>query len=92
MRDTGGCAVYDEPGPRRFYLYRGDDVSGVSGRGRVAFGVRFPDGVAVMRWCVPGKPSGTTVYDSIADLEQIHGHDGKTCVVWIDYPSGEYFR
>lgn len=92
MRDTSQCDVYDESGPRRFYLYRGDDVTGASGTGRVAWGVRFPDGVAVMRWCVADKPRSTTVYDSVAEAEAIHGHDGKTCVVWIDYPADSWRR
>lgn len=66
----------------RFILYRQDDVTGVSGTGTVAEGVEFNDGFVVMRWCVEGKPRGTTVYECIDDVLEIHGHDGKTQVIW----------
>jgi hypothetical protein len=68
----------------RFYLYRQTDKTGVSGTGVVAEGVRFEDGKCVLRWCVPGKPRGTTVYESIVDVMSIHGHDGATTVMWLD--------
>lgn len=88
MRDTRRYVIVDEAGPRRFYVWRGEDVSGVSGVGRVAWGCRFPDGATVMRWCVPGKPAGLTFYESVAELEEVHGHDGRTIVVWIDPARG----
>lgn len=66
----------------RFLLYRREDVTGVSGRGTVAEGIEFSDGKVAMHWCVPGKPKSTVVYDSIADVEAIHGHDGRTALVW----------
>lgn len=68
----------------RFQLHRDTDVSGVSGVGIVAEGARFGDGRAVMRWLT--GVSSTAVYDSIEDLESIHGHNGATRVVWVDDP------
>lgn len=67
---------------RRFSLNRDVDPSGVSGTGHVADGVRFPDGVCVLRWAVGLR--STAVYDDLAQLEQIHGHGGLTRVVWQD--------
>ena len=65
---------------RVFRLVRAEDVSGISGTGTVADGVVFPDGVAVLRWRTAG--GSTAVYDSVEDVERIHGHDGKTILVW----------
>lgn len=67
---------------RRFNLVRNEDESGVSGTGTVAQGVQFSDGTCAMRWLT--ETASTAVYDSIADLEKIHGHGGKTVVEWID--------
>lgn len=63
-----------------FYLERDEDESGVSGTGVVAEGVVFSDGTAVLRWRT--KPyASTAIYGSLAELEHIHGHGGKTRVV-----------
>lgn len=59
-----------------FELHRIEDESGVSGTGVVAEGVIFEDGVCAMRWKT--AKASTCVYDSIQDLEAIHGHGGKT--------------
>lgn len=67
---------------RRFQLVRAEDETGVSGTGIVAYGVCFPDGTAVLRWDT--KVSSTVFYSSLADLEAIHGHGGKTVVAWLD--------
>ncbi|AGC65532.1 hypothetical protein K745_gp07 [Haloarcula hispanica virus PH1] len=68
--------------PRRWYLYRNRDVSGISGKGVVAYGVQFPDGVVAYRWTT--SPRTTQVAKSIHDVQHIHGHEGKTLVRWID--------
>jgi hypothetical protein len=70
------------PESRRFKLVRDVDVSGVSGIGHVADGVRFPDGTVAVRW--RGDRCSTVVWDSIADVEAIHGHGGHTRLVWVD--------
>jgi hypothetical protein len=71
--------------PKRFKLERDKDVSGVSGTGTVAFGCQFHDGVIALRWCTPGMPHSTNVYDNIKALLRIHGHGISTRVVWIDH-------
>lgn len=64
-----------------FILQREEDVSGTSGTGAVAQGVVFSDGRVVLRWLTIVSSMG--LYDSIADLEKIHGHGGKTKVIWL---------
>jgi hypothetical protein len=63
-----------------FYLQRDIDESGVSGTGIVAEGVIFTDGRCAMRWLTATASTG--LYDSIEQLEQIHGHGGKTKVTF----------
>lgn len=65
---------------RDFILYRVTDVSGLSGTGVVAEGVEFSDGVCVCRWTTD-TPT-TTMFNSIADVETIHGHDGATKIIF----------
>ena len=65
---------------RTFRLIRTEDVSGVSGTGRVAEGVEFHDGQVVMSWF--GRHHTIEVSPSIETTMAIHGHDGKTKVVW----------
>ncbi len=66
----------------RFSLIRIDDVSGVSGVGHVADGVRFSDGTTVIRWVTEKR--STSIYDSVDDMIDIHGHNGSTRIVWHD--------
>lgn len=69
---------------RRFELHRDIDETGISGTGVVAQGVEFDDDVVVMRWLTEW-PTSTVLHDrGAASLEHIHGHGGKTRVVWID--------
>lgn len=67
-------------GPRIFYLNRKEDATGVSGTGRVAEGAQFSDGSCVLRWLTLVR--STVFYNSIADVEHIHGHSGLTEVVF----------
>lgn len=43
--------------PRTFRLVRDEDVSGVSGTGAVADGVRWPDGTVTLRRVARGRPA-----------------------------------
>lgn len=61
-----------------FYLYRDQDVSGVSGTGMVASGAIFRSGKVALCWHVEGKPNALAFYDCIDDLLAIHGHGGAT--------------
>ena len=70
---------------RLFLLRRLEDESGVSGTGIVAEGAEFSTGKVVLNWIT--DVSSVAVYDSLEELIAIHGHDGKTIVVWIDNES-----
>lgn len=88
---TGGVEgqpirVPPTPVLRRFYLRRDVDVSGVSGTGYVAQGVVWPDGVAALHWT--SETPSTTVFQSLEDLEAVHGHEGASAIEWIDAPPG----
>lgn len=66
---------------RTFELHRDEDETGISGTGVVAEGVEFSDGKVVIRWIV-GEHRSTVVWDYIEAVEAIHGHNGKTRLVW----------
>jgi hypothetical protein len=68
---------------RRFHLQRDHDVSGVSGTGRVADGICWPDGTASVRW-LGERPSIVFWDGGFADAEYVHGHGGATRIVWDD--------
>lgn len=67
---------------RRFKLIRNEDVSGLSGVGYVAEGCLFRNGKCVLCW-KSDHPS-LNVYDSLEDIVYLHGHQGKTTIVFID--------
>lgn len=67
---------------RKFYLSRVEDKSGVSGVGIVAEGVQFENGKCVLSWLT--AHTSIAIYDNIEELEAIHGHNGKTVVVWTE--------
>lgn len=69
-------------GMRRFHFLRLEDASGVSGCGRVAEGVIFSDGKVALEWL--SAHASTALYDSIEDVEHIHGHEGRTKIVFED--------
>ena len=68
--------------PRRFRLVREVDVTGVSGVGVVAYGVRFPDGAVATRW--NAEIAQTCVWANVGDVVSIHGHNGATRLEWLD--------
>jgi hypothetical protein len=65
---------------RIFQLVRSEDVSGVSGTGIVAEGVEFRDGQVALSWVNYGSVG---VYKDIELLLKIHGHDGRTEVMYL---------
>lgn len=73
--------------PRRFYLDRTTDVTGVSGPGHVADGILWPDGTVSIRWT--GDRPSIVHWGSLADAEYVHGHVGATRFVWLD-PEGDH--
>lgn len=72
-----------------YHLVRDEDESGVSGTGIVGEVVEFEDGASVLRWRKSNASgiASTVIYDSIIQLEAIHGHGGKTRLV----SCGEFF-
>ena len=76
--------IFPSDHARRFELHRDEDVTGVSGTGVVAEGVIFRDGVGAVRWLTEW-PTSAVFHDRGQEaIEHIHGHGGKTRVVWID--------
>jgi hypothetical protein len=67
---------------KRFKLLRKEDESGVSGTGYVAEGIQFSNGKCILSWLT--RVTSLGVYDTVEQLEHIHGHGGKTIVEWID--------
>lgn len=65
----------------KFELVRYEDVSGVSGTGVVAYGIEFEDGQCVLQW-VNHRTIG--IYSSLEQVEEIHGHDGRTRILTED--------
>ncbi len=63
-----------------FELHRDIDSSGVSGTGIVAEGIQFSSGKVVIHWLT--KTASMGIYDSLAIMETIHGHNGNTRIVW----------
>jgi len=54
----------------------------VSGTGVIAEGVRFHDGQVVMSWF--GQFHTLEIAPNINDVKKIHGHGGKTKIVWYN--------
>ena len=67
---------------RNFVLERREDASGVSGVGTVAQGVEFDDGTVAMRWLT--DTASTALYSSVDDVTAIHGHEGRTILVFVE--------
>lgn len=68
--------------PRLFQLHRDEDETGVSGTGIVAEGVEFSSGMVAITWLSPHRC--INIYESIRTVEQLHGHENKTRVVFIE--------
>ena len=79
--------------PRRFKLVRHEDNTGTSGTGVVAVGVEYPDGAVHMMWDNTDNDDLDTssngcafkpAPDGVEATREVHGHDGRTEVVFID--------
>lgn len=73
--------------PRTFGLIRDHDVTGISGTGRVADGVLWPDGTVSVRW--RGDRPSVVHWGGLDDVEHVHGHGGHTRIAWDDEPFDE---
>lgn len=67
---------------RRFQLHRVEDESGISGTGLVAEGVLLTGGRVVLHWLT--VYGSVNIYDNMEVLMALHGHHGKTKVVYQD--------
>jgi hypothetical protein len=67
---------------RPFYLMRHEDASGVSGTGIVAEGVEFSNGMCALSFS--SNYPHANVYANIRAVIEVHGHGGKTEIVWCD--------
>jgi hypothetical protein len=70
---------------KTFVLRRNEDFTGISGTGDVAEGAVFNSGKVVVAWdptMTLAKVVTVVVFDSIEDVEKLHGHDGATEIVW----------
>ncbi|MEU1152648.1 hypothetical protein ABZ369_06465 [Streptomyces sp. NPDC005918] len=72
----------EDTSPRLFRLERDTDVTGISGTGTVADGVKWPDGSTSIRW--RGDRPSIVHWARLEDAEAIHGHGGATRFVWAD--------
>ncbi len=72
---------------QEFWFERDEDLSGVSGVGRVAEGVVLADGQCCLHWLT--DPSSVAIYDSLADMAKIHGHGGATRICVHPSRSGQ---
>lgn len=68
---------------KTFFLHRLEDASGVAGTGLVAQGVIFDNDKVALTWLTTEHTS-VAIYDSLAAVEAIHGHGGKTKVMYFD--------
>jgi hypothetical protein len=67
---------------RRFHLNRVEDETGISGTGVITDGIEFDDGTVIMKWNTFTTSVG--IYRCIDDVIKIHGHEGKTKILWAD--------
>ncbi len=71
---------------RRFVFLRDEDETGISGTGLVVMGVLYPDGRCHYRWMTEHQTD--QMADSLDKLEVIHGHNGRTRIVFLDDEEG----
>lgn len=68
--------------PRLVALDRDTDVTGISGAGRVAYGLVLDTGAVLLTWC--GALVTLTRYPSLHAVQLLHGHDGATTLHTLD--------
>jgi hypothetical protein len=68
--------------PRRWFLFRKRDETGMSGTGIVAWGIQWPGGMVAYKWST--SPSTIQIAQSPYDVQQIHGHDYDSEVRFLD--------
>jgi hypothetical protein len=76
-----GAIVEDDAPIRYFILWRHEDVTGVSGTGLVAHGYERRDRKATVHW-LGTWPTETTHERGIPSVEWLHGHAGRTEIIY----------
>jgi len=76
---------------KKFIMIRTNDISGVSGTGRVLDGVQFTNGKVAISWFGNDKVKATsvTIWDNFEDFESVHvtSHpENQTKIIWEDDP------
>lgn len=67
---------------RRFVFDRIEDAGGLSGTGQVVEGVEFSGGWVALTWLSP--LTSVCFYPNIKTAIEIHGHEGRTKLRWLD--------
>jgi hypothetical protein len=71
---------------RNFLLCRIEDEAKISSENiiaeSIAEGVEFLNKKCVLCWT--NEPDFVAIYDSINEMIDIHGHDGKNIIYWYD--------
>jgi hypothetical protein len=65
---------------KTFYLDRKSNGEELSGVGKVAEGVIFTDKTVALRWLK--WPHSVGFYQSVEDMIFLHGHEGRTTIVF----------
>ena len=74
--------IADKSPIKTYFLVRDEDVSGVSGVGVVADVAQFENGkVCVAFRLGTAGVSNLIFYDTLEDVETVHGHEGRTYLV-----------
>ena len=68
--------------PRLFWLVRDEDVSGISGKGLIAEGIEWTNGMVTVSWL--GTYHSIETVMNTHTIEALHGHSGKTRIIWED--------
>lgn len=71
---------------RRFVFIRDEDETGISGKGLVVMGVQYPDEECHYRWMSEWRTNQQA--PSLEHLFRIHGHGGRTRIVFLDDENG----
>jgi hypothetical protein len=71
---------------RRFVFIRDEDETGISGEGLVVEGVQYSDGHCAYRWMTEHQTD--QLAEDIERLHAIHGHGGRTRIVFLDTEGG----
>jgi hypothetical protein len=74
--------------PRRFYLERQGDITGLSGTGRCLEGVLWQNGKVTVQWRPP--LATIAIYDDFETFEKlhVHGHPSSNVVGWLEHSEG----